>query len=242
VRLNSLDEASITSLQHTLAQLYYHNEQYLKTVETLHLWLKHPKNTQITAEDYYLLALAHYQLADCRQSIDAAKQGLTIEPAAPDAFWQLILNCQLQQENYRDAVKSLTTLLALQPNEISYWTQWVLVQQQLQNTPEVLAALELMEMKGWLQTEPLALLYVHLLVQQGNPAKAATQLAQFMENKVIDKNTKQELYLAQLWAQAGETARALPLFRHLKQSSDLAQADLVLLDQWLAYLKSRQPY
>lgn len=241
IRLNSLDEASIASLQHTLAQLYYHNEQYEEAAVTLSLWLTNKSNRLITAEDYYLLGLAHYELANWPQSISAAKQGLKLKPAAAEPFWQLILSCQLQQEDYPDATKSLAALLALQPNETTYWTQWVSVQLQLQNTKEALAALELMAIKGLLQTEPLALQYVHLLAQQGNPAKAAEQLTRLLKNNTITKDTKQELYLAQLWAQAGESARALSLFKHLKKTADLPEADQIMLDQWLAYLQSREP-
>lgn len=241
IRLHSLDDTSIASLQHTLTQLYYHNAQYEKAAQALNLWLKTKNNTHVTSDDYYLLALAYYHLANCTQSISAAKQGLKMKPEAAEPFWQLILNCQLQQEDYQEAAQSLTRLMALQPNEIAYWTQWVSVQHQLQQPEEALAALELMSLKGWLQTEPLALQYVHLLAQQGNPARAAEQLSEMLQNKIIPQDAKQELYLAQLWAQAGETDKALLLFKHLKEAAELPEADLSLLDQWLAYLQSRQP-
>jgi hypothetical protein len=238
VALPDLPQGFRTDTMWALVQLAMAAEQYRKVLEYGNKWLQTAENP--SGDPFYLLAVAHYQLREYRQTVEMMDRAIGIAErdgrfARED--WYGLLRAALHEMNNLPRLRSVLELLVARWPKKEYWIHLSTIYGELNEERKQVAALETIYEAGWMDRENEVLQLAQLYIQRGGAYKAARMLEKGMEDGLIQRNERNYRLIAQAWMQAQDDRRALaPLGEAAKRSNDgqlhlqLAQSHLNLYE------------
>jgi predicted Zn-dependent protease len=228
IYLDSLEKNTILDMKLMLAKLYLQVEKYSDSLSLFQAYIKErPKNENI-AQVYYLLAYTQYQLKQYEVAIASTKKGLATKPKDKTALLSIQLNSLLELKDYSKAEKVLVKLVQLQPTQKSYWNNWINILRQQDKNKPALASIELMMQQHPL-TENETRIYIHLLLEQNFPERAARQLQLAIDTNKIEPQNKNYYLLSQAWEKAGQPEEAIQALEAIKEQDKNSLTRLVYL-------------
>ena len=119
------------------------------------------------------------------------------------------LGAQLQLSQWKNAIPTLSRLIALEPNKLSWWQQLASIQLRIGRSSDALSTLKLADYQGVKLGQQDLHTLAQLYAQRGIPERAAKQIA-----ALDDANTKTSLLTEQAnyWQMAKEWDKAIEVW------------------------------
>lgn len=220
LRLDELPPALEQTVLYTVAQLYGHEGEYERAVETLDRWLEIADRP--TPEAWALKARFLYALERYAETIEPARTafGLLEERgASPDeALYQILQYSYLALDRPIDAIAVGTEIVERWPKKQHVVTLAALYGQ-IEEDDVQLALYEAAFEAGWLRSGPELTSYARLLLAGEVPYKAALILERGLEDGTIEATREAWDMLSQAWRGAPDDERAIAA---LLRASELA--------------------
>ncbi len=210
--LNALPDDVTHELNYTTAQLLIHIDRPEKVLQYLSQWFA--KEPDAKAEAYILAATAYYYLEDYGPLITHAEKALTLSPAPPLGWYELLLAGYYKTRAYQKSATLLETIIAQHPKKTDYWLQLAEVYQRLKQEKKALAIYELAYTKALLEKDGIMRLINHYRYLN-MPYKAAEVIEQALASGDIDADSKMLTLLADSWLLANENENAELVFIEL---------------------------
>jgi tetratricopeptide (TPR) repeat protein len=219
LRLRALPEDQNERLRYNLAQLYFATERYRESIDFFNRWLEGSDVTP-SHTTFFMLAAAHYHLdefAEALPYIDRAIE-LTEEPTRRYYDLKNILLSELDRVPARTEL--MKQMVALWPEELSYWRQLsgLYLDQDMQM--ESFSTLESAYLGGLIESADDIILLAQFYSTFNNPHRGAKLIEAEMEDGRVERNVRNLELLSQLWSQAREHRRAIPVLREAASISE----------------------
>jgi len=224
----------------TLGQLYFIIEEYDKAIAVVKKWMS--VMTSPSPDSYVLLAQANYQkknYAETERNLIEALGIAKTQGITPKENWLALLRAvYYEKKQYVKSAKVLEILVALYPENGSYWQQLAGMNGLLEKQQEQMNILHGAYRAGLLKSEGDYLNLARLYMVYEIPYPAVRLLAKGMTAKVIKVNAETLQLYAQALVMAKEYERQIPVLKKLSEMTGeskhyvyLAQA-YFQLDKW----------
>ena len=225
-RLEALNEKTAASLTQTLASLAMHFGQYREAVTYLKACLEYtdpPPAKQV----YLALGTAYYQLKEYENALPPLETA--ISRFKPDKSVHLMLfSAYYELAQLGKAASVLEKVIRIWPEEGQYWLQLASIYLEQKKYDRSLEVLQLAFTRGLLIEQSNLLQYVYTLYEKDLSYKAATVLAQAMQNALVERNHKNYSLLATLYVEAREEDLALEAFKMTSRHSSDGKEELYI--------------
>ncbi|MCC5865737.1 MAG: tetratricopeptide repeat protein [Wenzhouxiangella sp.] len=221
LRIGALPSDQNERLRFNLAQLYFATERFRESIDFFNRWLE--GDVEPSANTFFMLSAAHYQLdefAEALPHIDRAIE-LSPEPNRRDFDLKNILLSELNRVEARTQL--MKEMVALWPGELSYWRQLsgLYIDQDMQM--ESFATLESAYLAGLLESADDLIILAQFYSTFNNPYRGARLIEAEMERGRVERNVRNLELLSQLWSQAREHRRAIPVLREAAGMSETGE-------------------
>lgn len=221
---NGLPPARNNQLRYYIAQLNFQLEQYQTAINGLNQWIQTARTCGVTVDPnaYYLLAAAYTQITppNYRSALGPAEQALANQGAEPRKGYYDLLNLIYSELN--DNAKRaplLEQMVNNWPNDKSYWTQLSGAYSVTGKDREAFSVLEVAYRAGLIKTENELLTLIQYYSFFDNPYRGAVLLEREMNAGNIKREQKNLILLSQLWSQAREHKKSIPILREAAQNA-----------------------
>ncbi len=220
---NGLDTKGNNQLRYYIAQLQFQLENYQAAIQGLNQWIQSARaaGEPVDANAYYLLAAAYTQITppNWRSAVGPAEQAVAVraEPKKSDYDLLNLIYSELGETSKRGPL--LEKMINNWPNERSYWVQLSGFYSNTGKDQDAFSVLEVAYRAGLLTKESELITLVNYYSFFDNPYRGARLMEREMEAGTIARNTKNLTLLSQLWSQAREHKRAIPVLRAAAQSA-----------------------
>ncbi|MEO1250863.1 MAG: hypothetical protein AAFW81_00785 [Pseudomonadota bacterium] len=221
-----LPEARNNQLRYFIAQLQFQAEEYQAAIQGLNNWIQNAQrcNTPVDNSAWYLLAAAYTQLAppqwgQAERPGENAVAGL--DPANPNKSYYDLLNLvysELGRSEKRGPL--LERMVNIWPGVKSYWTQLSGLYSQQGRDQQAFSVIEVAYRAGLLTTESELITVVNYYSFFENPYRGAEMLEREMNAGNIRRTQQNLVLLSQLWSQAREHEKSIPILREAAANSD----------------------
>lgn len=229
-----VDPRQKTDTHYTLAQLYMMQENYPFAARQLEIWMA--SSDVVSNDGKILLAQVYYELDKkpealmlVNQAIDAvSRKGHTPK----ESWWvlQKVLyyeksdnkNGSKKSYNNKKVVSILKQLITHYPKHL-YWHQLGGMYGQMEESSHRLASLDILYLDKALAKSRDLLSLAYLYLGADVPYRAAQIIEQGIEQKIIEKNSKNLELLGGAWQQARETQKALAPLKQAAEKSDTGE-------------------
>lgn len=221
---NSLPSSQANQLRYYIAQLYFQLQDYQSAIRGLKEWISQSQSAgeKVDCNAYYLLAAAYTQVnpPNYRASLEPAEQAVACQTEPKKSAYDLLnlVYDQVGQENKRAAL--LEKMINYWPAQREYWTQLSGLYSTQGKDREAFAVLEVAYRAGLLKTENEIKTLVQYYSFFDNPYRGAKLLEREMNAGVVKRNVDNLTLLSQLWSQAREHKRAIPVLQEASKLSD----------------------
>ena len=224
IDLNALSEPAMQEMRANLGQIYAAEGNNRKAVEVLQPLIdQNVPADAIDSQAWLALGNAHAKLGQWDKAV-APLQRASKAGNRDEALYQLRLAVAMRAGRFDAAADVLSELLRLNPNSKAYLLQLAAVQSKRDQHAEAVAALEIAQRRGLLQTASERLQLIRAYLASGAPYDAATQLEAWMQSGKVPANGGNYQLLAAAWTRAEEFERAIaPLS---KAAQTLGKAEL----------------
>ncbi len=207
--------------KYTMAQLYFHLEDYPSVISFMEKWLLEVSKPTGTA--YIMLAQAYYQLKNFDPSLRNLLKAIGIEKTEGKKIKENWLRMQaaiyFEKKDIKNTLKTYETLLHHYPNLI-YLRQIAGLHGELGNERKRLTTYDAIYLHGALQKESEVLNLAYMYLGQEIPYKAGKIIETGMQEGLVEGSPKNVETLANAWAQANEHKKAIPALRKAAQLSN----------------------
>jgi hypothetical protein len=210
-------------LRYFIAQIQFQLENYQAAIQGLNAWIAaaRAEGVPVDANAYYLLAAAYTQITppNWRAASGPAEQAIAArtEPKKSDHDLLNLIYSELGENSKRGPL--LEKMINLWPGERSYWVQLSGFYSQTGKDQDAFSVLEVAYRAGLLTRESELITLVNYYSFFDNPFRGARLMEREMEAGRIARNVKNLTLLSQLWSQAREHKRAIPVLQSAAQSS-----------------------
>lgn len=207
---------------YTLAQLYFQDEQYRKSIQMMERWLKTADKPG--AEPYMVIGQAYYQLGEYKKALAPVEKGIAIareQGKDVKENWLLLLRLfYYELKDYPKVVKILEELVTRFPKR-EYWVQLSAMYGEMNKDREQLAAYRIAYRQGYLSRGPEFLQLASLSMQADVPWEAAQVMEEGFKKGLIEKTAQNYRLLANAYTLAQEDKKAIePLTQAARLSGD----------------------
>lgn len=222
-----LPVARQNQLRYFIAQLNFQLESYQNAISGLNQWIQFARQCgqKVDPNAYYLLAAAYTQITppNWRAAQGPAEQALAALTEPKKSYYDL-LNL-IYSENGEQAKRGslLERMVNNWPGERGYWTQLSGLYNQMGRDSDAFAVLEVAYRAGLLKTESEILTLVQYFSFYDNPFRGAKLLEREMNAGTVNSNVRNLTLLSQLWSQAREHKRAIPVLQRASQMSSTGE-------------------
>ncbi|MFZ5616879.1 MAG: hypothetical protein ACOZAA_06115 [Pseudomonadota bacterium] len=220
---NGLDTKGNNQLRYYIAQLQFQLENYQAAIQGLNQWISSARaaGEPVDANAYYLLAAAYTQITppNWRSAMGPAEQAIAArsEPKKSDYDLLNLIYSELNESSKRGPL--LEKMINNWPGERSYWVQLSGFYSNTGKDQDAFSVLEVAYRAGLLTKESELITLVNYYSFFDNPYRGARLMEREMDAGRIARNTKNLTLLSQLWSQAREHKRAIPVLRAAAQSA-----------------------
>jgi tetratricopeptide (TPR) repeat protein len=220
---NALPAARNNQLRYFIAQLYFQLEDYQSAIRGLNEWIRSATaaGQKVDCNAYYLLSAAYVQLTppNHRQALGPGEQALACLTEPKKGYYDLLNLIYSELNENKKRADLLEKMINIWPGERSYWTQLSGLYSTTGRDAEAFSVLEVAYRAGLLKNENEILTLVQYYSFYDNPYRGAKLLEREMATGAVKENVKNLTLLSQLWSQAREHKRAIPV---LEKSSKLS--------------------
>lgn len=211
------------NIQYNLAQMLMSAERYEEGARALETWFANEESPRPQARVF--LAQAYIQLKRYPRAEQNIQRAIDQADTFHEAWYQMLIVVQIEQEKFSQAASTLQQLLAQYPQKKTYWQQLSQIYSQEEQHRRAAATLA-MAYKLGLLNEREAIQVVQYYLHLGMPYKAANLLMDGLDKKIVqDVETNREL-LVTCWLHAREDQRALDVLEQLADRSQTGKIDL----------------
>ncbi|MHA7872663.1 MAG: tetratricopeptide repeat protein, partial [Hyphococcus sp.] len=228
LNLGALPTSRNNQLRYFIAQLQFQEERYQEAINGLNQWIQFARTCgqNVDPNAYYLLAAAYMQrqppspqsaLSPARNAVEANRA--SGEPRK--AYYDLLNLVYSELNDRQNRAPLLEEMVNLWPGAKGYWTQLSGEYSQLGRDRDAFAVLEVAYRAGLLTSESELLTLIQYYSFFNNPYRGGEMLEREMAAGNIDRDQDNLVLLSQLWSQAREHKRSIPILREAAgRSSD----------------------
>ena len=206
---------------YTLAQLFFVEEQYDKSLE--YMKRRMAKEVNPSPRQLVFLAQIYYQKGDIPSAIIEIERAIEVAQASnmevKESWWAMLRFFYYDQKNIAKAVEILKILVRDFPKQ-DYWIQLCGMYSELEQEDMVMACFETAHVGGHLDRESLMRNYAGLLLNAGAPYRAAKYFRQAMDTKVVPATEENLTTLAQGYQFSQEHDDAIGAFESAAELSE----------------------
>lgn len=218
IQLDALPPEQNDQLLFNVAQLYFQQERYRESISTFERWLKYAEAPD--ANVYFMLAAAHYYLDEYSKARPHAERAKQLA-AEPDKRHFDLLNILYSELNLpAQRTKLLQEIISIWPSDPSYWKQLAAIHMEQGRERDAFTTLELAYKSGLIDGEQDIVSLAQFYSVFNNPFRGGQMLEEEMKKGRVERSTKNLELLSQLWSQAREHRRAIPVLEEAARSSD----------------------
>ncbi len=220
---NELPAARNNQLRYFIAQLNFQEEDFQGAIRGLTQWIENARacNEPVDPSAYYLLAAAYVQLSppNYRAALRPAEQAVNGAPEPKKSYYDLLnlIYSELGERTKRMAL--LEKMVNFWPGEKSYWTQLSGAYSTAGKDRDAFSVLEVAYRAGLLSTESELKTLVQYYSFFDNPYRGAKMLEREMAAGNIKRNQDNLVLLSQLWSQAREHKKSIPILQEAARGS-----------------------
>ena len=219
----ALPPARNNQLRYFIAQLNFQLEDYQGAISGLNNWIRTARQCgqEVDPNAYYLLAAAYTQVTppNWRAALDPAERAKAGQPEPRKSYYDLLNLIYSELNNNAKRGPLLEEMVNYWPGNKSYWTQLSGAYSQGGRDRDAFSVLEVAYRAGLLTTESEMLTLVQYYSYFENPFRGAKLLEREMNAGNIKRTQKNLVLLSQLWSQAREHKKAIPVLRAAAQQS-----------------------
>lgn len=209
-----------------LAQLYFSEENYERSLRYIQDWEKAVDPTLVGVANLTFISQLHYQLTDFERSLEyiyrAIAQAETVDTIEVKENWyNLALSAHWELNQYPKVRDVLEILLIRWPNP-TYWTQLAGIYQELGEEETSFSLTEAAYKQGFLDEKPQQLVNVaQIQLAREAPIKCAWIMQRALDNGLVENDADNQRTLGQCYLAASEYRKALaPLSIAAAEESD----------------------
>jgi tetratricopeptide (TPR) repeat protein len=202
-------------LRYFIAQIYFQLEDYAAAIRGLNEWIRIAQQTgaKVDCNAYYLLGAAYTQISP--PNYNAAKgpgeQAIACAPTPKKGYYDLLNLIYSEANDNAKRAALLEKMINFWPGERGYWTQLSGLYSTMGRDGEAFSVLEVAYRAGLLTKENEIMTLVQYYSFYDNPYRGAKLLEREMATGTVAENVKNLTLLSQLWSQAREHKRAIPV-------------------------------
>lgn len=217
------DNKRNNQIRYYIAQLNMQLENFPEAIRGLNEWIALAKRDGVTvdANAYYLLAAAYVSSTppNYRAAASPAENAIAARTEAKKSDYDLLNLIYSETNEPTKRGPLLEKMVNLWPGERGYWVQLSGYYSQTGKDAEAFAVIEVAYRVGLLTKESDILTLVNFYSFFDNAYRGAKLLEREMEAGNVARNTKNLTLLSQLWTQAREHKRAIPVLRQAASSA-----------------------
>ncbi len=233
LELRALPSEQQSRLRYNLAQLYFVTEQYEESIEFFNRWLEED-DAEATHNTYFMLGAAHYQLDQFQEALEPI--GLAIELSRePERRYYDLKNVLFSElGRVSDRIELLKEMVTLWPDELSYWRQLSALYLEQDMQMESFGVLESAYLAGLIDSSSDLRLLAQYYSSFNNPHRGAKLIEEEIERGRLERDVENLELLSQLWSQAREHRKAIPVLTEAAQLADTGELSFRLGQALLA--------
>ena len=210
----------------SLAQLYFVEEQYQRSLDMMEIWLetKAEFGDDPGPNPRYFMGQVYYAMKDYPGATEQIELAIAMAKARnmvpiKENWWQLLRFLYFEQDDWDRVLEILIVLVRDYPKR-DYWVQLAGVYGQEGYEREQVLAMEVAHAGGFLDRERDVLNYGGLLMQEEIPYRAAKWMQQGFDEEVIESTAKNLQSLGQAYQLAQDVDDAIPILEEAGTMSD----------------------
>ena len=220
---NGLAESRNNQLRYFIAQLQFQDGNYQAAIQGLNNWINIARQCNVPVDNsaLYLLAAAYTQISppNWRAAVTPAEQAVQGLETPNKSYYDLLnlIYSELGEATKRGSL--LERMVNIWPGEKSYWTQLSGLYSQNERDQDAFSVLEVAYRAGLLTTEAEMKTLIQYYSFFDNPFRGAKMLEREMNAGNIRRTQDNLVLLSQLWSQAREHKRSIPILREAANNS-----------------------
>lgn len=211
LRLGALPDDQNERLRFNLAQLYFATERYEEAIRFFNQWLE--GDVQPSANTFFMLSASHYHLNQYREGLAPIDRAIELAEEPTRRYYELknVLLNQLGMDAERTQL--MKQMVVLWPDVLSFWRQLSALYLDQEMELESFGVLESAYLAGLIEAESDITLLAQFYSSFNNPHRGAKLIEEELERGRVERNVDNLQLLSQLWSQAREHRRAIPVLR-----------------------------
>ena len=232
MELRALPDEQNARIRYNLAQLYFVTERYEESIEFFNRWLA--DDGEPSDSTFFMLAAANYHLDRFRDALVPMDRAIELSKEPNRRYYDL-KNVLLSELNDVPArTELMKEMVTLWPDELSYWRQLSSLYLEQEKQMESFGVLEGAYLSGLIDSEDDIVLLAQFYSTFNNPHRGAQLLAKEMEDGRVERSVRNLEMLSQLWSQAREHRKAIPVLREAARMADTGELSFRLGQSLLA--------
>src|SRR6056297_886939 len=232
VNLNALPEDQQNRLRFNLAQIYFVNERYQDSIRLFEEWMK--ADVKVTDTAYFMLGAAYYNLDNYQKALESIQSAVDVSPEPQKRYYNLLNAIYSELGNVDDRTRLLEKMVELWPDTLSYWRQLSSLYLEQGEQLKSFAALETAYINGLVTSGDDIIMLAQYYSTFDNPHRGAQLIEEEMEAGRIERNVENLELLSQLWSQAREHRKAIPVLQEAAEMADTGMLSYRLGQSFLA--------
>jgi len=236
ISLRALPVDQENRLRFNMAQLNFVLERYADAIELFEAWMAQG-DVEITDTTYFMLAAAHYNLEQYREAIEPIQSAIELVDEPEKRYYDLNNVIFSNLEMVQERTQLLERMVSIWPSELTYWRQLTALYLDQGEEMKSFGALETAYVGGLIEDGDDIILLAQYYSTYENPHRGAQLIADEMEAGRVERTVDNLELLSQLWSQAREHRRAIPV---LQEAADLADSGMLSFRLGQAFLADEQ--
>lgn len=219
LRLNALPPEQQNRLRFNLAQLYFVTERYEESLKFFEEWLAQ-EDVEITHNTYFMLAAANYNLENYRESLEPIDNAIETAPEPEQRYYDLKNSSLSQLGMVDERIDLLEEAIRYWPDHLPYWRQLSALYMEQGEDFKAFSTIEAAYVNGLIDDEDDIVLLAQYYSTFNNPHRGAQLLEDEIEAGNVERNQDHLEMLSQLWSQAREHRKAIPILREAARMAE----------------------
>lgn len=219
LRLDALPAEQQNRLRFNLAQLYFITERYEESLTFFEEWMSQ-EDVEISHSSYFMMAAAHYNLEEHREVIEPIDNAIANAPDPEKRYYDLKNSALSNLDRVPERTELLEEMVEIWPDQLSYWRQLSSLYSEQEEQRKAFSAMETAYVNGLVEDENDIILLAQYYSTFNNPHRGAQLLEKEMEAGNVERNVDHLEMLSQLWSQAREHQKSIPVLREAARLSD----------------------
>jgi len=218
LELDALPKDQQNRLRFNMAQLYFIDERFEDSIRLFEEWMA--GDVEVTDLAYFMLAASYYNLEDYEAALEPVGNAIETAEEPKKRYYELANVVYSNLGNIEDRTRLLEEMIEIWPDNLSYWRQLASLYLEQGEEFKSFATLETAYINGLVENEDDILLLAQYYSNFDNPHRGARLIEKEMEADRVERDVDNLELLSQLWSQAREHSKAIPVLREAARMSD----------------------